>query len=394
MKDPHDISFFAETTFRGEHRRFGIRQADRMAHMYIVGKTGTGKSTLIETLIRQDIEAGRGCALIDPHGDLAARVAGFAKQRRTGDLLYFDAADPTQPYGLNPLVRVPTAYRALAASGLIEVFKKMWSDAWGVRMEHILRNTLHSLLETQDATFPDILRLLTDSRFRSGVVRNLENEQVREYWAKEFKNYSFRYRAEAIGPIQNKVGAFLADPLLRRIVTDAPERLRLRKAMDEGKVLVANLAKGRLGEDSSGLLGGLLVTLIGLAAFSRTDQRSSERRPFFVYVDEFQTFTTLALTNMLSELRKYGVGMTIAHQYLHQLDPEIRHAVLGNAGTMTGFRVGAEDASYFAREFGPDIDVEDLLDLPNRHIYLRMMIDGEPSRPFSARTVSLEHPDL
>lgn len=387
MKGPHDISFFAETTFRGEHRRFGIRQADRMAHMYIVGKTGTGKSTLIESLIRQDIEGGRGCALIDPHGDLAVRVAAFARQARPGDLVYLDAPEPNQPYGLNPLVRVPKAYRALAASGLIEVFKKMWSDAWGVRMEHILRNTLHALLETEDATFPDILRMLTDGTFRRGVVRNLENEQVREFWTREFKNYSFRYRAEAIGPIQNKVGAFLADPLLKRIVTDAPERLRLRKSMDEGKVLVANLAKGRLGEDSSGLLGGLLVTLIGLAAFSRANDDAASRTPFFVYVDEFQTFTTLALANMLSELRKYGVSLTIAHQYLHQLDPDIRHAVLGNAGTVIGFRVGAEDAPYFTREFGPYIKQDDLLNLSNHHIYLRMMIHGEPSRPFSAKTI-------
>ena len=387
MRDPHDISYFAETTFRGEHRRFGIRQADRMAHMYIVGKTGTGKSTLIETLIRQDIEAGRGCALIDPHGDLAARVAAFAAAQRPEDLIHLDAPDASQPWGLNPLARVPRPYRALAASGLIEVFKKMWSDAWGVRMEHILRNTIHALLETKDATFPDILRMLTNGLYRRDVVRRLENEQVRAYWTTEFRNYSFRYRAEAIAPIQNKVGAFLADPLLRRIVTDAPERLRLRKVMDAGRVLIANLAKGQLGEDSSGLLGGLLVTLIGLAAFSRAGSEAASRRPFFVYVDEFQSFTTLALATMLSELRKYGVGLTIAHQYLHQLDPDIRHAVLGNAGTVIAFRVGAEDAAYFARELGPRFGVDDLLGLPNHHIYLRLMIGGEPSRPFSARSL-------
>lgn len=387
MQDPHDIAFFAETTHRRSYQRFGIRQADRMAHMYIIGKTGTGKSTLIETLIRQDIEAGRGCALIDPHGDLAERVVATVPQHRQDDLVYFNAPDPKQPFGFNPLLRVPSAYRSLAASGLIEVFKKMWTDAWGVRMEHILRNTLHALLETRDATFADILRLLTDASYRRGIVANLENEQVKAFWTTEFAKYSYRYRAEAIAPIQNKVGAFLTDPLLRRITAGAPQPIRLRKLMDDQGVLIANLAKGRLGEDTSSLLGGLLVTLVGLAAFTRASLPEAERRPFFLYVDEFQSFTTLALATMLSELRKYGVAATLAHQYLHQLEPDIRHAVLGNAGTLIAFRVGAEDAPLFARELGPRFGVDDLLNLPNHHIYLRLMIEGEPSRSFSARTI-------
>jgi type IV secretory pathway TraG/TraD family ATPase VirD4 len=276
---------------------------------------------------------------------------------------------------------------ALAASGFLEAFKKLWPEAWGVRMEHILRNVLMALLELPDATMHDILRMLSDQRFRREVARSLRNETVRTFLEKEFERFSFGYRADGAAPIQNKVGAFLADPLLNRILTAAPEDLHIRQIMDEGKVLLVNLAKGRMGEDSSSLLGALLVTTIGLAAYSRADVPASSRRDFFVYVDEFQTFTTLSLANMLAELRKYRVGFTIAHQYLHQLEPDIRHAVLGNAGTLISFRVGAEDAPYLAREFRGRFTEIDLVELPNHAIYITLMIDGTPSRPFSATTL-------
>src|SRR6266851_3560695 len=381
------VTHFARADHRGRNRTFGIKDEDRFSHIYIIGKTGTGKSTLLETLALQDLARGAGFALVDPHGDLVERVAAQVPPGRTADVIYLNAADPSQPYGYNPLRHVREDRVALAASGFLEVFKKMWPEAWGVRMEHILRNTLMALLEQPDATMRDILRLLSDSKYRKGLAKTLKNETVRSFFEKEFERFSWGYRSDGIAPIQNKVGAFLADPLLNRILTSPASDIRIRGVMDEGKVLLVNLAKGRLGEDSSSLLGGLLVTSLGLAAFSRADMPAERRRDFFVYVDEFQTFTTLAVVNMLSELRKYRAGFTIAHQYLHQLEPDVRHAVLGNVGTLIAFRMGAEDAPYFEREFVNEFEQIDLMQLPNYRIYLKLMIDGMPSKPFSAMTL-------
>ncbi|MDB6147568.1 MAG: hypothetical protein JWO45_1232, partial [Spartobacteria bacterium] len=346
-----NVTRLGQVDFRDDRRIFGIKPEDRFSHIYIIGKTGTGKSTLMESMARQDLASGNGFALIDPHGDLAERINGHIPANRKDDVIYLNAADPTQPYGYNPLRHVRADRIPLAASGLMEVFKKMWPDAWGVRMEHILRNTLMALLEQPNATLHDILRIFTDKGYRKQVVASVQNETVKQFLENEYERFSFGYRSDGIAPIQNKVGAFLADPMLNRILTAPKQDLHIRTIMDEGRVLLVNLAKGRIGEDSSSLLGGLLVTTIGLAAYSRAELAEAKRRDFFVYIDEFQSFTTLALADMLSELRKYRVGFTVAHQYLNQLDPDIRHAVLGNAGTMISFRVGAEDASYIAREF-------------------------------------------
>jgi type IV secretory pathway TraG/TraD family ATPase VirD4 len=381
------ITYFAQADYRDDRRMFGIRQEDRFSHVYIIGKTGTGKSTLMETMALQDLGRGNGFALIDPHGDLVERVAARAAAAQNPNVIYFNAADPAQPWGYNPLRHVGAQYIALAASGLMEVFKKMWPEAWGVRMEHILRNTLMALLEQPSATMHDVLRMFSDKGFRTQVAKSLKNETVRRFLEKEFEKFSFGYRTDGVAPIQNKVGAFLADPLLNRILTHPEKDLHVRRIIDEGKVLLVNLSKGRIGEDSSSLLGGLLVTTIGLAAYTRADQPSEERRDFFVYADEFQSITTLALANMLSELRKYRVGFTVAHQYLNQLEPDVRHAVLGNAGTIVSFRLGAEDAPYFAREFQARFEEIDLMQLQNHHIYLKLMIDGLPSKPFSAITL-------
>ncbi|HEV2560739.1 MAG TPA: type IV secretion system DNA-binding domain-containing protein [Rhizomicrobium sp.] len=380
----NDISYFASANHRNANLPFGIVQVDRLSHIYIIGKTGVGKSTLIETLARQDLEAGRGFALIDPHGDLVERVAYDAAAEEPGRVAYLNAPDGAQPFGYNPLRKVREDKIPLAASGLIETLKKLWPDAWGVRMEHVLRNTLYALLERDDATLPDILRMYADERYRKGVVRDIRNETVRRFWQHEFENYHFRMRADAVAPIQNKLGALLSDPTLYRILVTPKIDLRFRSMMDDGKVLLVNLSKGRLGEDSSHILGGLIVSTLGLAAFSRAEDETSTRRPFFIYLDEFQNFTTLMLANMMSELRKYGVGLTLAHQHMQQLEPDIRHAVLGNAGTLISFRVGAEDAPILAREFQPRFEVEDLLNLPNHDIYLKLMTDGAPSQPFSA----------
>jgi type IV secretory pathway TraG/TraD family ATPase VirD4 len=386
-RPPDDITYLAKTDYRSGETPFGIKRQDRFSHVYVIGKTGTGKSTLLERMALQDLERGNGFALIDPHGDLVERVADRIPANRLLDVLYLDAADPTQPYGYNPLRHVRQDRIAVAASGLMEVFEKMWPEAWGVRMEHILRNVLMALLEQPSATLHDVLRIVSDSKYRKSIAASLQNEAVKTFLTKEFDRFTFGYRADGIAPIQNKVGAFLADPLLNRILTAPKQDLHVRRIMDEGRVLLVNLAKGRIGEDSSSLLGGLLVTTIGLAGYSRAEMKPAQRRDFFVYVDEFQSFTTLALANMLSEMRKYRLGFTVAHQYLHQLTPDIRHAVLGNAGTLISFRVGAEDAPYLAREFSGVFDETDLVQIPNHRIYLKLMIDGMPSLPFSAATL-------
>ncbi|ANV99344.1 type IV secretory system conjugative DNA transfer family protein [Bradyrhizobium icense] len=385
--DSGHVLRFASVDFRSDDRVFGIKDEDRFLHIYVIGKTGTGKSTLIETMALQDLERGNGFALIDPHGDLVSRVAAHVPASHRDRLIYLDATDPTQPYGYNPLRHVSEDRIALAASGMMDVFKKMWPDAWGVRMEHILRNVLMALLEQPDATLHDVLRVFSDNGYRKRIAHSLRNETVRTFLLKEFERFSFGYRADGTAPIQNKVGAFLADPLLDRILTAPARDLHIRRIMDQGQVLLVNLAKGHIGEDSSSLLGGLLVTTIGLAAFSRADSPAAERRDFFVYIDEFQSFTTLALANMLSELRKYRVGFTVAHQYLNQLEPDVRHAVLGNAGSIISFRLGVEDAPYLAREFHGKFEEVDLLQLPNYRVYLKLMIDGTPSKPFSAVTL-------
>jgi hypothetical protein len=275
------VSYFGEINFRNQGTRFGIKQANRLSHMYVIGKTETGKSTLLETLALQDITAGRGMMLIDPRGDLAERVVAAVPSHRRRDVIYFNVPDPSQPFGYNPLKHVREDKITLAASGLLEAFKKMWPEAWGVRMEHVLRNTLLTLLERPDATLGDILRLLDDKSFRSAAVARIRNEQVHQFWITEYDHYPPCLKAEAIAPIQNKVGAFLTDPLLRRVLTNAERPLQIRRIMDEGKILVVNLARGQVGEDAASLLGALLITTVALAAFSRpkcrrpSDARSS-----------------------------------------------------------------------------------------------------------------------
>lgn len=386
---PSDISFFAQTNFRDQLQSFGIKQADRRSHMYVLGKTGTGKSTLLETLIRQDIDSGRGFAMLDPHGDLVAKVRGLIPDFRQSDLIDFDVPSSAEPLGFNPLETVSQGKRALAANGLLEVFKKLWADSWGPRLEYILRNALLALFDHEHASLADVLKMLNDSHFRKAVVSSTVNEQVRDFWLKEYEKYPSRFQVEAIVPIQNKVGAFLADPILNRILTQEKSAFKLRQVMDEGKILLVNLSKGQLGEDTSSLLGSLLVSRLGLAALSRADGPEEARKDFFVYLDEFHSFTTLSLTTMLSEARKYHLGLILAHQYLTQLDERVRDAILGNIGTIISFRLSAADADALAKEFYPEFSVGDLVNLPNYSIYMKLMIDGQISRPFSAQTIQL-----
>lgn len=381
------LAFFARTNYRNERRAFGIRQADRLAHVYVIGKTGTGKSTLLETLIRHDLGAGNGLALLDPHGDLVERVVASIPDDRKPHVTYLDVPNETGAIAFNPLERVPPPLRPRAAGGVLNVFKKLWAESWGPRLEHLLRNALFVLLDQPEATLADVLRLLDDPAFRKRAAERSPNPQVRGFWLREYEGYPARFRAEAIAPVQNKVGAFLADPLLRRILAQPRSSFDIRRIMDERRILLVNLSKGRLGEDTAGLLGALLVSSVGLAAMGRAEQPESERRDFFLYLDEFQTFTTLSLATMLAELRKYRVGLILAHQYLAQLEPEVRDAVLGNVGTCITFRVGAPDAEILEKEFEPEFRALDLTRLPNHSVYLKLMVRGAVSEPFSAETL-------
>ena len=386
---PDPITYIGRTTFRNAGIAFGIRQRDRRSHFYAIGKTGTGKSTLLYTMAGQDVTQGLGFALFDPHGDLAERLKALASEKRADDLIYLNVADPALSWTFNPFAGVPEDKRSLAAAGLVEVFKKLWPDDWGPRLEHLLRNVVYTLLENPGCTLADIPPLLTDKDYRDQLVSSVENEAVRDFWEKEYAKYSQPFRAVVVAPLQNKIGALLTDPILRRILTEDGMRLDLRSIMDHGKMLIVNLDKGRIGEGPAAILGSLLVSHIALAGISRSEKPEEERRDFFVYLDEFHTFATQSLATMLSELRKYRVGMVLAHQHLSQLDPAIRDAVFGNVGTMISFRVGAEDAQYLARELAPTFAFTDLTSLPRYNMYLRLLIDGEQSKPFSAQTINV-----
>jgi energy-coupling factor transporter ATP-binding protein EcfA2 len=380
-----DVSYFGLTNHRQKFVRFGIKQGDRLSHMYVLGATGTGKSTLLKTLACGDLDAGRGFALLDPHGDLAEEMHKAA-QASGRPFIYLDAADPLQPYSYNPLRRVRDDKIPLAVAGLLDAMKKLWADAWGVRMEHLLRNSLFALIERDGSALPDLLRLYADKTFRRHVVARIRNETVQNFWRNEFAHYPDRYRAEALAPIQNKIGALLTDPHIYRCLVSGPSPIRFRALMDQGGIIIMNVAKGRLGPDSANILGGIFVATIAMAALSRAETPPSDRGPFFLYADEFQSFTTLVFAELMPELRKMGCGVILANQYLHQLSEEVRHSVLGNAGTLISFRVGPEDARVVAREMQPVFHELDLMSLPNHHVYVRLLVDGTPTVPFSAMT--------
>jgi type IV secretory pathway TraG/TraD family ATPase VirD4 len=382
---PSDITYFARTNHRHPHRMFGIRQADRRSHMYVIGKTGTGKSTLLKTMVLQDIAAGRGLALFDPHGDLTTEILSAVPGHRRADVLYLDT--PNANWTFNPLGHVAPGQEALAVAELIEVFKKIWSEDWGPRLEHLLRNVLFTLFELPDSTLGDINDLLTMKRYREEVAEGLQNIVVKEFWQKEYAAYSGPFRAVVVAPLQNKLGALLTDPRVRAIIGAERSSFDPVDVMDSGRVLLVNLSRGQIGEGPATLLGAVLAARFGLAGLSRADRPAADRRDFCLYLDEFQIFATESFTSMLAELRKYRVGLVLANQYLGQLDRRVRDAVVGNVGTLVSFRLSADDAGYLAREFEPTFDAQDLVGLPNHNICMRLMIDGEVSRPFSATTL-------
>lgn len=383
---PRDHTFIGETDFHGKHLPFGILRADRRAHVYIIGKTGTGKSTLIANLCRQDLLRGEGLALFDPHGDLVEKVAAMVPTERQRDLIYFNVPDREHPLGFNPLEVATDAAKPLAASALISAFKKLWADSWGPRTEYLLRNALLTLLDLPQRTLFDIPKLFDDAGFRAQALTAVRNPQVRRFWEKEYDRFPARLRAEAIAPIQNKVGEFLVNPFLQPILSRPTSSLQLREAMDSGKILLVNLAMGKIGEDTATLLGTLLITQMAVAALGRSDVPEANRRDFYLYADEFPSFTTLAFAGMLAEMRKYRLCLTLAHQHLGQLDEAVRDAALGNVSTTIAFRIGMRDAEFLGKEFLPELGAADFVHLPNYRFYVRLMVDGTVSRPFSGRS--------
>ncbi len=381
--DEDIITCFAETNFRNERKKFGIRKKDRRYHMYVVGKTGVGKSTLLLNMIGQDIQNNEGLAVLDPHGDLVEKALKVIPESRIKDLIYFNPQCKEQALYFNPLEVLNHSESHLVVSSLMSVFKKIWADSWGPRLEYILRNALSTLVEFSNSTLIDLQRILQDRDFRMKVIARLKNEQLKNFWLNEFEKYPPRFQQEAISPIQNKIGQFLNNPILREIVSQPKSSFNLREIMDEGKILLVNLSKGKIGEDSASLLGAMLITKMGLTALSRQDIPEEKRKDFYLYVDEFQSFATASFVDILSEARKYRLSLILANQYLSQIDEKVRDAIFGNVGTLVSFKVGLEDAKFLAEEFYPEFGQEDLINLPCYSIYLKLMIDGKTSKPFS-----------
>lgn len=387
IEDPDrqdQVTYFAETNYHNVRRKFGIKTDDRRRHMYLIGKTGMGKSTTLENMIMTDVQARNGLVVIDPLGDLVEKVLDFIPSERINDVIYFNPADFDHPIAFNVLEAIDPNHRHLVSSGLIAVFKKIWVDSWGPRLEYVLRNSILALLEYPGSTLLGVTRLLVDKRYRTKIVAKITDPIVKAFWVDEFSAYSNQFRTEAVSPIQNKVGQFLSSSVIRNIVGQSKSSFDLRWLMDEGKILLMNLAKGRIGEDNSSLLGSMMITKLQLAAMSRIDIPEIERRDFYMYVDEFQNFATDSFATILSEARKYHLNLIIAHQYIEQLSETVQAAVFGNVGTIACFRIGAADAEFLEKEFAPNFTETDLVNLTKFDIYLKLMIDGVASDPFSA----------
>lgn len=386
-----DITYFGKTNFRSTDNIFGIKRKDRRQHMYILGKSGTGKSVLLSNLIVQNINNGEGVCVVDPHGELVEEILHLIPDHRVKDVIYFNPADTDYHIGFNVIALDDPKYKHLVASGLMGIFTKIWANAWSSRMEYILNNTILALLDTPGTTLLGIPRMLVDKDYRQMIIGNLKDPVVKAFWIHEYEQWREQFRNEAIAPIQNKVGQFLSTSIIRNVVGQSKSTIDIFDIMNEGKIFLVNVSKGRVGEDNSALLGGMIITKIQLAAMERVRIPENERKDFYLYVDEFQNFATDSFANILSEARKYRLNLIIAHQYTAQLSNEngtaVRDAVFGNVGTMIVFRVGADDAEFLEKEFEPEFTAQDFVNLPNYHVYLKLMIDGVTSRPFSASTL-------
>ncbi len=396
--DPEKITYFGETDARNKKVKFGIKAKDRTKHVYVIGKTGMGKSTLLENMAIQDIQNGEGLAFIDPHGGTAEKLLDYVPQHRIKDVLYFAPFDMEYPISFNVMEDIGVDKRHLVVNGLMSTFEKIWVDAWSARMAYILNNTLLALLEFPGATLLGVNRMLADKEYRKRVVENVTDPSVKSFWIDEFGKYTERFAAEATPAIQNKVGQFTSNPLVRNLIGQPKSNFKIRQIMDEKKILIINLSKGKVGEGNANLIGSMLITKIYLAAMSRADSSEADLKNlpnFYLYVDEFQSFANKSFADILSEARKYKLNLTIAHQYIEQMEEEVRDAVFGNVGTMIAFRVGAFDAEVLEKEFAPVFTAEDLVNLGFVQIYLKLMIDGISSAPFSATTIApIERPEI
>ena len=386
-EDDIDMSVLGKTNFRGTEKKFGIKVKDRALHMYAIGKTGTGKSTLLKNMIIDDIHKGRGVAVVDPHGDLVADVMDHIPENRINDVVFFSPADRDFPVGFNLFEKVDPEYKNIVASGIVGVFKKIFGESWGPRLEYILRNVVLGLLDYPEATLLQVLKVLTDTKFRRQVVEQIADPIIKDFFVNEFERYDQKFRTEAVAPIQNKVGQFLSSSTIRNIVGQSSNSIDMRKAMDESKIMLVDLSIGRIGEDNSALLGSLIITKIQMAAMSRAEMSREDRTPFYLYVDEFQNFATDSFAVILSEARKYGLSLMVTNQYIAQMPETVANAVFGNVGSIITFRVGAGDAEFLNREFVPVFEPSDLVNIDNYAIYLKMAINGVTSQPFSAKTV-------
>ncbi len=386
---PH-INYFAQTDFRGKKVPFGIKSEDRAKHVYVIGKTGMGKSTMLENMAIQDIKNGEGMCFIDPHGKTAELLLEYVPRERINDVLYIAPFDLEHPVAFNVMEDIGRDKRHLVAAGLMSAFKKIWVDAWSARMEYILNNTILALLEYPGSTLLSVNKMIADKSFRNKVIEKVTDPGVRSFWVDEFANYTDRFAAEATPAIQNKVGQFTSNPLIRNILGQPNSSFDFRKLMDDKKIVIINLSKGRIGEGNANLIGSMLITKIYLAAMSRANASDAELRtlpPFYLYVDEFQSFANESFADILSEARKYKLSLTIAHQYIEQMPEEVRDAVFGNVGTTVTFRVGPLDAEVFEKIFFPTFTKEDMVGLAFAQIYLSLSIDGVGSKPFSAVTL-------
>lgn len=388
LSDPN-ISVFANTLSKGNRLQFGIKRNDRVKHLYIIGKTGMGKSRLIELLTLSDIHQDKGICVIDPHGDLANNILRFIPKRRLQDVIYFNPADAEYPIGFNPLECFSPEDKHQVVTGFVAIFKKLFSSNWTNRLEHVLRFTVLALIEAGDATILDIVKLLTDTEFRQKVIKKLQDPVVKNFWTHEFSSWNEKFDNEAIIPIINQVGQFLSNDYIRNVVGQKKSRIDFYKSMNSGKIIIINLAKGKLGEDNAALLGSMIITKIQEAAMARVNIRENERREFYLYVDEFQNFATESFNQILSEARKFNVSLTIAHQYIDQLTENIRKTAFGNVGSIICFRVGSEDAHFLSKEFSPQFAPDDLINLDTREMCVKLSIDGKTSEPFSGTTIDV-----